>query len=58
MIVTLLVALLVLLSFLLVIGVPVVLATPGEWETSKDKVFNLATAWSALVLVTGVVASV
>ena len=46
MIITLLVALLVLLSFALVIGVPVVLATPGEWETSKDKVFNLATAWS------------
>ena len=57
MIVTLLVALLVLLSFLLVIGVPVVLATPGEWETSKANIFGLGAAWSGLVLVTGLVAS-
>ena len=50
--------LLVIVSFAMVVAVPVILATPGEWETSKDKVFNLATAWSALVIVTGVVASV
>ena len=27
--------LLVLLSFIMVVGVPVVLASPGEWEKSK-----------------------
>ena len=55
--VTFLVFLLVLLSFALVIGVPVVLASPGEWETSKANIFGLGAAWSGLVLVTGLVAS-
>jgi|TARA_B100000989_G_scaffold298921_1_gene291087 photosystem II PsbZ protein len=55
--VTLLVFLLVLFSFALVIGVPVVLASPGEWETSKANIFGLGAAWSGLVLVTGLVAS-
>lgn len=55
--VTILVSILVLFSFALVIGVPVALATPGEWEKSKSNVFNLASAWSLLVLVTGLVAS-
>ena len=54
MIVTLLVALLVLLSFLLVIGVPVVLATPGEWEKSQSIVWSGAGLWSALVILTGI----
>jgi photosystem II PsbZ protein len=48
-----LVSLLVLLSFVLIIFVPVSLATPSEWETSKSKVFNLATFWVALVVLTG-----
>ena len=55
--VTLLVFLLVLFSFALVIGVPVVLASPGEWETSKANIFGLGAAWSALVLLTGAAAS-
>ena len=55
--VTFLVFLLVLFSFALVIGVPVVLASPGEWETSKANVFGLGAAWIGLVLVTGLVAS-
>ena len=55
--VTLLVFLLVLFSCALVIEVPVVLASPGEWETSKANIFGLGAAWSGLVLVTGLVAS-
>ena len=39
--VTFLVFLLVLFSFALVIGVPVVVASPGEWETSKSNIFGL-----------------
>ena len=35
--ITALTALLVLLSLGLVVSVPVALATPGEWETSKDQ---------------------
>ena len=46
--ITILVFLLVLLSFALIIGIPVVLASPGEWETSKGNVFGAGIAWSAL----------
>ena len=55
--VTFLVFLLVLFSFALVIGVPVVVASPGECETSKSNIFGLGAAWSGLVLVTGLIAS-
>lgn len=54
---TFLVFLLVLFSFALVIGVPVALATPGEWDNSKNLIRNLVSGWGVLVLVTGVVAS-
>ena len=37
--ITALTALFVLVSFTLVVTVPVALATPGEWESSKDQ-FN------------------
>ena len=49
--VTALVALLVLLSFGLVVTVPVALATPGEWEDSKKNFNNLFNAWLGLVII-------
>lgn len=55
--VTGLVLLLILLSFALVIGVPVTFAKPDEWEQSKGGIFNLALAWSVLVIITGLLAS-
>jgi len=48
---TALTALFVLISFALVITVPVALATPGEWEVSKDNFTKIIGAWIALVLV-------
>ena len=48
------VALLVLLSFALVVAVPVILATPGEWERSQGIVWSGAGLWSALVILTGI----
>jgi photosystem II PsbZ protein len=48
----LLVSVLILLSFALVIGVPVVLVSPGEWEKSKGLVFTGAGVWFTLVIVT------
>jgi len=48
---TALTALFVLISFALVITVPVALATPGEWEVSKDNFTKVIGAWVALVLV-------
>ena len=49
--ITALTALLVLISLGLVVTVPVALATPGEWETSKGKFTLGFQAWVALVAV-------
>ena len=49
--ITALTALLVLVSLGLVITVPVALATPGEWESSKENFNNIFKAWIALVFV-------
>ena len=49
--ITALTALLVLISLGLVVTVPVALATPGEWEASKDNFNRVFQAWVGLVLV-------
>jgi photosystem II PsbZ protein len=46
-------AALVLLSFLLIVGVPVSLATPQNWEQSKRFVFLGSGVWAILVIVVG-----
>ena len=51
MIITLLTTLFVLISLALVVTVPVALATPGEWESSKDNFTNIFKAWIGLVFV-------
>ena len=48
--ITALTALLVLISLGLVVTVPVALATPGEWETSKDNFTKGFQAWVVLVI--------
>jgi photosystem II core protein PsbZ len=48
--ITALVALLVLVSLGLVVTVPVALATPGEWENSKDNFTKIIQAWVGLVV--------
>nr|NP_683823.1 photosystem II protein Z [Chaetosphaeridium globosum]Q8M9W6.1 RecName: Full=Photosystem II reaction center protein Z; Short=PSII-Z [Chaetosphaeridium globosum]AAM96552.1 Z protein of photosystem II [Chaetosphaeridium globosum] len=48
---------LVAISFLLVVGVPVVLASPDGWSTSKNAVFSGASLWIALVFLVGVLNS-
>jgi len=45
-------SLLILISFILVVGVPVVLATPGEWENSKGTVYSGAALWAMMVAIT------
>ena len=45
---------LVALSLALVIGVPVVLATPDGWSSSKQVVFSGASAWIFLVFLVGI----
>ena len=49
--ITALTALLVLVSLALVVTVPVALATPGEWEASKDNFNRIFQAWVGLVVV-------
>ena len=49
--ITALTALLVLVSLGLVITVPVALATPGEWESSKSNFNRVFQAWVSLVIV-------
>ena len=48
----LLVSILILLSFALVVGVPVILVSPGEWEKSKGVVYTGAGLWFGLVIIT------
>jgi photosystem II PsbZ protein len=48
---------LVALSFALVIGVPVVLASPDGWSSSKQVVFSGASAWIFLVFLVGILNS-
>ncbi len=46
-------AALVFLSFALVIGTPVALATPQSWDQSRRFIFLGSGAWAALVIVVG-----
>nr|QWW92944.1 photosystem II protein Z [Delavayella serrata] len=45
------------ISFLLVIGVPVVLASPGGWISNKNVVFSGASLWIGLVFLVGILNS-
>ena len=45
---------LILVSFGMVVGVPVILATPGGWEKNQSIVWSGAGLWSALVVFIGV----
>nr|QOS04580.1 photosystem II protein Z [Sarcopeltis skottsbergii] len=55
--VQLLVFILVILSALLVVGIPVTLASPGQWEQSKNLIYTGAGIWAGLVIITGLVNS-
>lgn len=56
-VVQLLVFILVIFSTLLVIGIPVTLASPEQWEKSKNLIYTSAGIWAGLVIITGVVNS-
>lgn len=45
---------LVLLSFVMVIGVPVAYATPQNWDQSKPLLFLGSGIWFALVILVGI----
>ncbi|MBL1174545.1 photosystem II reaction center protein PsbZ [Pantanalinema rosaneae CENA516] len=47
----------VFLSFVMVVGVPVALATPQNWDQSKRLVLLGSGVWAALVIALGVLNS-
>nr|YP_009391684.1 photosystem II protein Z [Laurenciella marilzae]ARW59828.1 photosystem II protein Z [Laurenciella marilzae] len=52
-----LVLIFVALSTILVVGIPVTLASPGQWEKSKNLIYTSIGVWVGLVLVTGILNS-
>jgi photosystem II PsbZ protein len=49
-----LLAALVLLSFVMVVGVPVAYASPQNWEQSKRLIFLGSGVWAVLVILVGI----
>lgn len=47
-------AALVFLSFVMIIGTPVALATPQNWDQSRRVIFLGSAVWAALVIVVGI----
>ena len=45
---------LIILSILFTVFMPVTLASPGEWEKSKNLIYAGAGVWSILVIITGI----
>ena len=48
---------LVAISFILVVGVPVILASPEGWSNTKNAVFSGASLWIFLVFTVGILNS-
>nr|YP_010198646.1 photosystem II protein Z [Gracilaria pacifica]UAD87062.1 photosystem II protein Z [Gracilaria pacifica] len=53
-VIQILVLALVIFSTLLVVGIPVTFASPGQWEKSKNLIYTGAGIWTGLVLITGI----
>lgn len=56
-VIQLLVLTFVILSTILVIGIPVTLASPGQWEKSKNLVYTSIGVWVGIVIITGILNS-
>lgn len=48
---------LIALSFLLIVGVPVIFASPEGWTTSKGFIFSGVSVWVLLVFLVGLLNS-
>lgn len=53
----LLITILVILSIILIVSIPVILASSKQWEKSKNLVFTGAGLWGVLVIIAGAVNS-
>nr|ARW68336.1 photosystem II protein Z [Chondria sp. (in: red algae)] len=56
-VVQLLVLTFIILSTLLVVGIPVTLASPGQWEKSKNLIYTSIGVWAGIVIITGILNS-
>ncbi len=56
-VIQLLVFILVILSTVLVISIPIALASPGQWEKSKNLIYTGTGVWVGLILITTIVNS-
>nr|QCI05730.1 photosystem II protein Z [Cryptopleura ramosa] len=45
---------LVIFSIPLVVSIPVILASPGQWEKSKNLIYTGFGIWAGLVIITGI----
>nr|QCI05072.1 photosystem II protein Z [Callithamnion tetricum] len=45
---------LVIFSTVLVVGIPVTIASPGQWEQSKNLIYTGAGIWASLVIITAI----
>nr|QCI08440.1 photosystem II protein Z [Ptilothamnion sphaericum] len=48
---------LVILSTVLVVGIPVTLASPGQWEKSKNLIYTSAGIWAGIIIITTIINS-
>nr|QCI07729.1 photosystem II protein Z [Nitophyllum punctatum] len=53
-IIQLLVVALIILSTLLIVSIPVALASPGQWEKSKNLIYTSIGIWAGLIIITGI----
>nr|ARO91363.1 photosystem II protein Z [Rhodochaete parvula] len=47
----------VIISTLLTVTVPIILASPGQWEQSKNLIYTGAGIWAGLIIFTGFINS-
>jgi photosystem II PsbZ protein len=48
---------LIILSFLMIIGVPVIFASPNGWNENKNYIILSSAIWTGLVLIVGILNS-
>lgn len=56
-VIQLLVLALIILSIILVISIPIILALPGKWDQTKNLIYTGTSVWAGLVIITGIVNS-
>nr|WDA99943.1 Ycf9 [Cyanidium sp. THAL103] len=48
---------LVIISFILLAGIPLIMSSNGNWQKSRQIVYNLSAIWIGIVLMSGFVSN-